>query len=59
MSIFMCACRPEFAEPEGPDKRRLEPEKMVEWCWFALDSLPEPLFLPLAHWVEQNKKELL
>lgn len=30
----------------------VEPEKCYEWAWFAWDALPEPLFLPLRHFVE-------
>jgi 8-oxo-dGTP diphosphatase len=26
----------------------MEPGKMTEWGWFALDTLPEPLYLPSA-----------
>lgn len=29
--------------------RIMEPEKCLEWKWFAWDALPHPLFLPLIH----------
>jgi 8-oxo-dGTP diphosphatase len=31
-----------------------EPEKCEVWEWFAVDQLPEKLFLPLAQLVQQK-----
>jgi 8-oxo-dGTP diphosphatase len=33
----------------------LEPEKCGAWEWFEWATLPEPLFLPLQHLLEQHK----
>ncbi len=35
-------------DPKGEPEVR-EPDKSMEWEWFALDRLPEPLFLPLVN----------
>jgi len=32
-----------------------EPEKMSELGWFAMDSLPEPLFIPFKNFVEDRR----
>ena len=32
----------------------LEPEKCLEWQWFAWDELPTPLFLPLQNHINQG-----
>jgi hypothetical protein len=29
-----------------------EPHKIIEWKWFVISALPEPLFLPLQQLVE-------
>lgn len=34
--------------PDGTPEVR-EPDKCLEWRWFAWDDLPEPLFLPIAN----------
>ena len=36
-----------------------EPEKVSAWEWFAWNALPEPLFLPLRHFVEENNSQFL
>ena len=33
----------------GGDLKTMEPDKCVEWQWFAWDALPRPLFLPLEN----------
>lgn len=38
-----------LAEHIDQEPRVMEPEKCVEWRWFDLDALPEPLFEPLAY----------
>lgn len=37
-----------LAEPDDGNARRMEPDKCEDWIWFVPDSLPEPLFAPLA-----------
>ena len=32
-----------------------EPEKCEQWQWFAVDCLPDKLFLPLAQLIEQKQ----
>ena len=36
------------AEWESGEPRVLEPEKIVDWQWYDLDNLPEPLFTQTA-----------
>lgn len=31
-----------------------EPEKLEEWQWFDWSSLPQPLFLPIQHLIEEK-----
>ncbi len=35
----------------------MEPDKMTEWGWFALDSLPEPLYPPSAKVLDNYLKK--
>lgn len=28
------------------DPKVMEPDEIVEWCWFKLDKLPKPLYFP-------------
>jgi 8-oxo-dGTP diphosphatase len=35
----------------------MEPDKMTEWGWFALDSLPEPLYSPSAKVLDNYLKK--
>lgn len=35
----------------------LEPNKCEGWQWFSWDELPQPLFAPLASFLELSKKE--
>ena len=54
VSIFMIA----YNTRETP--RVIEPDKCDNWCWFAFDQLPSPLFLPLQQLTEkQNLKTLV
>ncbi len=39
--------------PEG-DPVVAEPEKCKQWGWFDIDALPEPLFLPLIHLLQEH-----
>ena len=48
-----------IAEQVAPgEPQLLEPHKIAEWGWFALDALPQPLFRPvelaLAAWKAQR-----
>lgn len=48
-----------IAEQIAPgEPQLLEPHKIAEWGWFALDALPQPLFKPvelaLAAWQAQR-----
>jgi 8-oxo-dGTP diphosphatase len=52
VSIFMKVLCPEGHVPEV-----CEPHKMTEWQWFALDNLPEKLFLPLATFIAEIFKK--
>jgi 8-oxo-dGTP diphosphatase len=47
LSIFMKAsCR------QNQEIINCKPHKIIEWKWFAISALPEPLFLPLQQLVE-------
>jgi 8-oxo-dGTP diphosphatase len=35
----------------------MEPNKMTEWGWFALDALPEPLYPPSANVLDNYLKK--
>ncbi|MCC2646130.1 MAG: ADP-ribose pyrophosphatase [Rickettsiaceae bacterium] len=37
----------------------LEPLKCLEWKWFALEALPDPLFLPLVNMLKQSPTTLI
>ncbi len=39
--------------PKG-EPRIVEPNRCTEWQWFAWNSLPQPLFSPTAHLLEQG-----
>jgi 8-oxo-dGTP diphosphatase len=49
ISIFMRVMCPCDQLPEI-----CEPDKIMEWQWFSLDTLPEPLFLPLENIMKQK-----
>ncbi|MDO8291074.1 MAG: hypothetical protein Q7T44_17815 [Parvibaculum sp.] len=36
------------ATPAGGEPQVLEPDKCEGWAWFEWETLPEPLFAPLA-----------
>jgi 8-oxo-dGTP diphosphatase len=36
----------------------LEPEKCEGWGWYALDQLPEPLFIPTEMMVTSYRSEV-
>lgn len=35
-----------------------EPHKMIEWEWFSLKKLPDPLFLPIQNLLQQNAMDI-
>lgn len=39
---------------ESGELKLMEPNKCLEWGWFSLDKLPEPLFLPLKNFIEEH-----
>ena len=39
------------AENAIGDAKVMEPNKCKQWKWFAVDSLPEPLFLPMKNFL--------
>lgn len=41
-----------FSDYSGEVSTR-EPDKAETWDWYALDDLPDPLFLPIVHFLEQ------
>ncbi len=42
------------AECEVGEAKIMEPNKCKQWKWFALDSLPKPLFLPMTNVLAEN-----
>jgi 8-oxo-dGTP diphosphatase len=50
-----------YIEVEAPDgePRILEPAKCTAWRWFDLDSLPEPLFLPIQNLLKSGSLQHL
>jgi 8-oxo-dGTP diphosphatase len=52
VTIFMCA------EYNGMPVQNLEPEKCERWEWFALNQLPDKLFLPFANLMKQSDGSL-
>ena len=42
------------ADYESGVLRRMEPDKCLEWKWFDTDNLPQPLFLPLQNFINEN-----
>lgn len=48
LTIFM------MADAFEGDPENCEPEKCDGWQWYALDALPEPLFLPLKNLIAQG-----
>jgi 8-oxo-dGTP diphosphatase len=49
VSIFLKA---EY--PRNQEIQIMEQNKVVSWQWFSLHSLPEPLFLPLEHLIQEG-----
>ncbi len=42
------------ADHESGEPVVREPEKCETWDWFAWDALPDPLFIPVRHLLQQN-----
>lgn len=47
-----------FSDDFEGEPQVMEPDEIVEWGWFDLDNLPEPLFMPSAKIFENYKKNL-
>ena len=45
-----------IAKYEGGEAKAMEPEKCEAWKWFAWESLPSPLFLPIENLLKLNAK---
>lgn len=43
----------------GGEAAVTEPDKLGEWDWFAWDSLPEPLFLPVRNFIKSGYNPLI
>ncbi|MCG9769637.1 NUDIX hydrolase [Pseudoalteromonas piscicida] len=43
-----------MARCDTHDAEVKEPNKCKQWQWFSLDELPQPLFLPLVNFLEEN-----
>lgn len=43
------------AEWESGEPQVMEPDKMTDWAWYDLDSLPNPLFKTLPTYIEAYK----
>ncbi|PCK32848.1 nucleotide triphosphate diphosphatase NUDT15 [Pseudoalteromonas piscicida] len=39
---------------DNHDAQVKEPNKCKQWQWFSQDELPQPLFLPLVNFLEEN-----
>ncbi|NWO56436.1 nucleotide triphosphate diphosphatase NUDT15 [Chromohalobacter israelensis] len=48
VTLFVVTCC-SSSEPQF-----IEPDKCMQWKWFELDKLPEPLFLPLANFLKES-----
>jgi 8-oxo-dGTP diphosphatase len=46
------------ADWKGGDPQVLEPDKCEGWNWYALDHLPEPLFVPTAMMTESYRSKV-
>ncbi len=47
-----------FSEDFKGEPAVMEPDKIVEWRWFTLDDLPDPLFFPSAKIINNRQKGL-
>lgn len=47
-----------FAEDFKGEPSAMEPDEIVEWRWFSLDDLPDPLFFPSAKVINNHQKGL-
>lgn len=43
-----------LADYASGDAKVMEPEKCEEWRWVPWDDLPDPLFLPITHLLEEK-----
>lgn len=47
-----------FSDSFSGKPKVMEPDEIVEWRWFGLDSLPSPLYFPSAKIIENYRKGL-
>lgn len=47
-----------FCDDFEGEPKVLEPDEITEWDWFDLDDLPEPMYFPSVHVLENYKKNL-
>ncbi len=47
-----------FSDKFSGEPQIMEPDEIVEWCWFDVDDLPSPMYFPSAMMVENYKKNL-
>lgn len=45
-----------FSDSFEGEPKVMEPNEIVEWQWFSLDSLPTPLYFPSAKIIENYRK---
>lgn len=43
-----------LADYAAGEVKLMEPDKFEEWRWFTWNELPQPLFLPIVHLLEQG-----
>lgn len=47
-----------FSDQFGGEPKIMEPDEIVEWRWFGLDDLPNPVYFPSAKIIENYRKNL-
>jgi 8-oxo-dGTP diphosphatase len=47
-----------FSDNFEGEAKVMEPDEIVEWKWFNLDNLPQPMYFPSRKIVENYKKKL-
>lgn len=48
-----------LAEQFKGEARVMEPDEIVEWKWFPLDDLPEPIYFPSERMLKNFKEDVL
>ncbi|TSC95224.1 MAG: hypothetical protein CEN87_236 [Parcubacteria group bacterium Licking1014_1] len=47
-----------FSDKFSGEPKVMEPDEIVEWKWFSLDNLPNPLYFPSVKVIENYRKGL-